>query len=64
MSGFVRHEPRGLVVDVRRDLAEAISVFASVMGAEQELATRGEAHPNVCAGAATVAAIGCRQWCG
>ncbi len=38
MSGFVRHEPRGLVVNVRRDLAETISMFASVMGAEQELA--------------------------
>ena len=51
----------GLVDDGDGDLLELVAVLASVVGAEEELATGLELHAEVGLGAATVAAVRCGQ---
>lgn len=63
-----------LVVEVRSDLAELVTVLASVVGAEEEFTTSLQAHPEVGLGAASVTTVNsaergvargccCAHWC-
>jgi hypothetical protein len=53
----LRRQLVGLVVDVRRDLLELVTVLASVVGTEEQFATGGEFYAEVGLGTTTVAAV-------
>ncbi|MBM9460244.1 hypothetical protein JK386_10035 [Nocardioides sp. zg-536] len=56
-GGRLLGEPVGLVVDMGRDLLELVTVLASVVSAEEKLATGGELYAEVGLGTTTVTAI-------